>query len=508
MEPSHALQKKTTQKKNPQKNLPPEEWREIWLKKSIKILQHHDDTVINKDKTAKDIKEFLGSFYGSPYYYPTEKLEDHITRNNYDPLPAIQFFYKHVAHSDKHLDLIDSLTERKNGDKKTLSNSEWTDIWLNKIDEHCLSKNIPINEREEIKSIIARFIRNKKTHPRFIPLKTIESFLSEHYEKEGNSYTHLCEGLKALYTIIKSKFPDESQKRLIYVYNFHKVKIDKLLTNVVAQLQLRNYSGSTVKNYTGSIKGYLHYIGKRPSQNDKKKIEEYLLFLKNNRQIRPRTINLNSSAIAFLYRDVLEFPDTINDIPRMKPGKPIPKVYSINEIQKILNSLNNEKHRLMLILGYGCGLRIKEISELEFEHIDWERELLKIEGKGKKERQIMLDPIIKNALEKYQKKHQNQKFVFEGAIPGKPITRRSIGKIFHNACRKAKVPIKGGIHTLRHSFATHLMEQGTDLRRLQVILGHSSIKTTQIYTHVSTNEISKIVSPISTMKIRGAPPKE
>jgi site-specific recombinase XerC len=80
---------------------------------------------------------------------------------------------------------------------------------------------------------------------------------------------------------------------------------------------------------------------------------------------------------------------------------------------------------------------------------------------------------------------------------------RSIGKIFHNVCKKAKVPIKGGIHTLRHSFATHLMEQGTDLRRLQVILGHSSIKTTQIYTHVSTNEISKIVSPISTMKIRG-----
>ncbi len=501
MAPSHAIEQKHVSQKSP------EEWREIWIKKSGEILKEQHIPSEQKSLFMEHINDFLTEFPGPPYYIPEEKLKNYLADKKNDPVMGITFFFEHVASSDKHLDILHAfhpdLNEQSNK-KKT----DWTEIWLNKIDEQLVSKNVPVNEREEITSAITPFLEKAKTHPRFIPVKTIESFLLKHYKQDGNGFIYVYQGLHALYSKIKENWPDESQARLIAVSYFQKSKIDALLADVAAQLQLRNYSGSTIKNYTGSTKGYLNYLGKRPSQNDREKIEEYLLFLKNNRQIRPRTINLNSAAIAFLYRNVLEFPDTIKDIPRMKPGKPIPKVYSINEVQRILNSLNNEKHRLMLILGYGCGLRIKEISELEFEHIDWERELLKIAGKGKKERQIMLDPIIKSALKEYPKKHQNQKFVFEGAIPGKPITRRSIGKIFHNACKKAKVPIKGGIHTLRHSFATHLMEQGTDLRRLQVVLGHSSIKTTQIYTHVSTHEISKIVSPISTMKIRGAPPKE
>jgi len=495
MVPSHAIEQKHVSQKSP------EEWREIWIKKSGEILKEQHIPSEQKSLFLEHINDFLNEFPGPPYYIPEEKLKNYLADKKNDPVMGITFFFEHVASSDKHLDILHAfhpdLNEQSNK-KKT----DWTEIWLDKIDEQLVSQNVPVNERQEIRHTIAPFLEKAKTHPRFIPVKTIESFLLKHYKQDGNGFIYVYQGLDALYSKIKENWPDESQARLIAVSYFQKSKIDTLLADVAAKLQLRNYSGSTVKNYTGSIKGYLNYLGKRPSQNDKEKIEEYLLFLKNNRQIRPRTINLNSAAIAFLYRNVLEFPDTIKDIPRMKPGKPIPKVYSPEQVRKIINAANNDKHQLMLILAYGCGLRLKEIAELTFENVIWERDLLHVTGKGTKDRQIMPDPIVRNALEKYHKSHLSQDFIFEGVKPGQPISKKTIYKVYSYACKKAGVPKISGIHTLRHSFATHMLDQGTDLRRLQVVLGHSSIKTTQIYLYVSTKEISKIKSPISGMKIR------
>jgi site-specific recombinase XerD len=338
--------------------------------------------------------------------------------------------------------------------------------------------------------------------PAEIPLQKIESSLLKRYNTGSNSYRYLREGLKALYTITRSNYPEESQKRLLCINIFHKARVTEILNEVAEKLQLRNYSGRTIKNYTGLIKGYLTYIEKKPHQNDKNLIEEYILHLKNDKKNSARTINLSAAAIAFLYDEIFHCFNTTNDIPRMKPGKQLPKVYAEKDIEKLINILPNVKHRLVLMLAFGCGLRMGEIRELHPDDVQWGRNIIIIKGKGNKQRQVMLDPLIASALKSYLKSHTNNKYVFEGAKKGEPYTRRTIQKIYENACKKARIKRKGGIHTLRHSFATHLLEQGTDLRQIQEVLGHSSIKTTQIYTHVNSETIKKIKSPISKLKIR------
>ena len=132
-------------------------------------------------------------------------------------------------------------------------------------------------------------------------------------------------------------------------------------------------------------------------------------------------------------------------------------------------------------------------------YIQWERNLILVKGKGNKQRQVMLDPFIASELKDYLEFYNNNIYIFEGATKGKPYSRRTIQKIYENACKKARIKRKGGIHTLRHSFATHLLEQGVSLRFIQKLLGHSSSKSTEIYTHVATDQIRKIKSPIAGM---------
>ncbi len=194
-------------------------------------------------------------------------------------------------------------------------------------------------------------------------------------------------------------------------------------------------------------------------------------------------------------------------------------------IELILDASSNIKHRLMLFLAYGCGLRLSEIREFEKSWIDFDRKDLRVNGKGLKTRVVMMDDFIFEAIRKYINENKTgKKFFFEGMYPGEMISKRTISKVYYNACEKAGIAGKGGIHTLRHSFATHLLENGVDLRYIQtltpmngistlsdsflknkkaickVLMGHSSSKTTEIYTHVSPEAVRKIKSPIACLK--------
>lgn len=149
------------------------------------------------------------------------------------------------------------------------------------------------------------------------------------------------------------------------------------------------------------------------------------------------------------------------------------------------------------MLGYGCGLRVSELIHLKTTDIDWDLNLIWIrQAKGKKDRRVMFSASIKKALSRHFLINQHLTYVFKGARKGTPYSSRSAEKVYEMACAKAQVHKKGGIHTLRHSFATYLLEKGTDIRYIQELLGHIHIKTTEIYTHVSANVISKIESPI------------
>jgi len=222
MDTSHTLQKKSLPKKSP------EEWRKIWLKKSVRALWNDGDSVKDKDKAVEAIKTFLGKFSGSPYYYSPEKVEEYVIENRYAPLPSLQFFYEKVARSKRHLTLLHSLAERNPASEGTLSGSGRTDALLDNIEEHCIGRNIPLSEREEIGKITAGFLRFYKKHPSEIPLHKIESSLLKRYNTGSNSYRYLREGLKALYTIIKNKYPEQSQIRLECIDNFHKARIDSI----------------------------------------------------------------------------------------------------------------------------------------------------------------------------------------------------------------------------------------------------------------------------------------
>jgi integrase/recombinase XerD len=275
------------------------------------------------------------------------------------------------------------------------------------------------------------------------------------------------------------------------------------IKRLIDALALKNRLKPTIRNYSRHVRNYLVFLEKTPGHDDGQKIKEYLLHLRNDKNNQPRTVNLAAASISFFYSQVVDSAETVEDIPRMRPGKTLPNVYGQGDMWKILECISNEKHKMIMMLTYGCGLRLAEINLLRLTDIDWDRNVIRIHGKGSKERDLPLDQCLAEPLRRYLKSNPNLHYLFEGSSKGRPYPRRTIEKIYDNACKKAGVQRKGGIHTLRHSFATHLLEQGVDLRQIQVLLGHTNIKTTQIYTHVSREEIAKIRSPLASLR----PPK-
>jgi site-specific recombinase XerD len=276
-----------------------------------------------------------------------------------------------------------------------------------------------------------------------------------------------------------------------------------ILKKLDLELKARNYSRRTVENYGAISYNYLTWLKKEPSADDSGAIKHYQLYLKEQKNYAPRTVNLATAAIVFLYNEVLGIPIVPSSLPRMKTGRPLPKVYSSQEIGKILDATSNPKHRLILMLAYGCGLRLSELSNIKRTDFDLDRDIITIrQAKGKKDRLIMLDEVIKPHIIDFLKSGAGKNWFFEGQFSGSRISPRTIGLIYDHACHKAGVIKKGGIHSLRHSFATHLLEQGTDLRYIQELLGHSSSKTTEIYTHVSKSAISRIRSPLAHVELR------
>jgi len=236
-----------------------------------------------------------------------------------------------------------------------------------------------------------------------------------------------------------------------------------------------------------------------PSPDDRKEIESFLLRLSNNDHLAPRTVNLASAAISYFYKFIIDDASVTDGIPKMKPGKSLPKVYGQGDIDKIISGVRNEKHQLVIMLAYGLGLRLNEIRQLRVADIDWDRKIIRIRGKGSKERDLPLDDCMVTPLNTYLSENPDLIYLFEGRKKGKQYPERTIQKIYENAAGKATVPRKGGIHSMRHSYATHLLEAGVDINKIKTLLGHSSIKTTQIYTHVSKEEIAKIRSPLASL---------
>jgi integrase/recombinase XerD len=294
--------------------------------------------------------------------------------------------------------------------------------------------------------------------------------------------------------------PDDAQTRRLLRNTFGDeglIDCIGLLRQLSNELKARNYSRRTQVSYYCAVEKFLTSLTKPPHRLDAVDLKNYFIALLEKEHYAPRTVNLAAGAIKFFYTNILNLPETAKEILRAKEPKTLPQVYSKIEIGKIFNAPSNDKHRLLLMLGYGCGMRVSELVHLKKTDIDWEQNLVWIrKGKGQKDRRVMLSGSIKKALAEYLSRNPENIYIFEGVAKGRPCTSRTAEKIYEHACAKAKISKKGGIHTLRHSFATHLHDNGIDIRNIQELLGHVDIKTTQIYTHVSSKDIAGIKSPI------------
>ncbi len=279
-----------------------------------------------------------------------------------------------------------------------------------------------------------------------------------------------------------------------------------LLLRLVEELRLKGNSLRTVRAYRSCVSGFMAYFKEKYGYGvetgealDIEKIRAYLLH-KQDTGAAPQTVNLYLNAIKFFYRQVLHDQTPI-PLKFAKRSRRLPTVFAKEEIAKILVAHSNKKHRLMLCMAYGSGLRVSEIVNLRVRDLDFERNLVLIKhGKGDKDRVSVLSETIKEELKAFVFGKNLRDFVFESQresdVGNKKLHPRTAQKVFFNALNKAGINKIAGFHSLRHSFATHLLEDGVDIRYIQQILGHSSIKTTQIYTKVTDVGLAKIKSPL------------
>jgi len=210
------------------------------------------------------------------------------------------------------------------------------------------------------------------------------------------------------------------------------------------------------------------------------------------------------SAIKFLYKEVLDLPERVSELPYLRKEHTLPVVLSREEVQRLLNAVTNLKHRAILMVIYSAGLRVGEAVRLKVADIDSDRGMIFVRGgKGRKDRYTLLSDTALQTLRAYWKKYRPKKWLFPGARPGRHITARTIQKVFERARDAAKIRKDATVHTLRHSFATHLLEEGVDVRYIKELLGHKRMETTMVYTHVSARNLAHIRSPLDSLSLEG-----
>ena len=265
------------------------------------------------------------------------------------------------------------------------------------------------------------------------------------------------------------------------------------------ELRLKHRAVKTRKNYRFHIRNFLTFINKHPQQASDQDIRNYLLFLIDDKQVSKSYINQATNAILFFYRHVIKDERIIKDVSHPSKDHKLPFVLGKQAVFRLLNTSQNTKHRALLMLVYASGLRVGEVVRLLPEDLDIERGFIRIRGaKGRKDRYTILSQTAWEAVQTYQKEYDIYKWLFPGARKGRHLTERTAQKVLADLREKARIPKTTTPHTLRHSFATHLLEEGVDIRYIQALLGHSSPKTTQIYTHVSKKALGRIRSPLDT----------
>ncbi len=266
----------------------------------------------------------------------------------------------------------------------------------------------------------------------------------------------------------------------------------------VREMKIRAYSKNTVELYGRHIRYFLRYMKRCPLEAGEEDINQYLHHLRSNTSVSLSYFNIAISSISFFFRCVLDRPILLKNIDRPRKEHRLPTVLSEDEVRSILLSISNIKHRTILMLAYSSGLRLSEVLHLREGDLHRERGVIHVKkGKGRKDRYTILSGKAQEILDDYLRCYMPKgKWLFPGRNPKMHLSARTVEWAFRRAMERTEINKRASVHTLRHSFATHLLESGINLRYIQEMLGHKKTETTQIYTHVCKKDISKIKSPL------------
>lgn len=264
------------------------------------------------------------------------------------------------------------------------------------------------------------------------------------------------------------------------------------MNDLLSELRLRGYSKNTVEAYLKFNKELLEHSNKNASEISTQDIKNYLAYLIADKNLAPRTLNLARAAILFYHKDLLE--KNITSIKTPKIENSLPSVLTKDEVRDLIENTSSKKSKLIIKTLYSSGLRVSELVNLKWNNLNNDNTGWVRSGKGSKDRIIIFSSKLLDELKELK---NSSEYVFKG--PNGPLSSKNIQLIVTNAAKKANIKKTVTPHTLRHSFATHLLESGQDIRMIQELLGHSNLQTTQIYTHVSSEQKKKVQSPLDNL---------
>ena len=436
-----------------------EQWRRFWVDRYKATLRTHPMPGDTFDACVA-ILESLVKSYPAPKYVTIEQLGNFLSGADRLKLEAVGMFYRRVVKSDEHADFVKEKYERA-------GRREGEDKVKVKVEDQV---------QEQGKDQVEVQVQDQE-QGRDQDQVQVEVKGQEHVDKkvrvEGKGEGGYREEIGRGRAGKKAGGISDSEA-------------ERLLEKLREEVRVRNLSSSTLRAYYSAVSAFLKRLTPETSRDWSAAFKEHLVWLRDTKGLAASTVNQYAASIAFFFKEVLNVEPGDDLMVRMKTGKPLPRVHSKKNVGMILHGPRNPKHRLMLMLAYGCGLRPAEVANPRRRDVDVERMVLwPRQARGRKDRMVILDsdPAIRSWLES----GCGRRYVFDGYTPGKAISRRTIQKVYTDTCARLGVDHQGGIHSLRHSFATHLLEQGVDLRYIQELLGHGSSKTTEIYTHVAAN---------------------
>jgi integrase/recombinase XerD len=275
-----------------------------------------------------------------------------------------------------------------------------------------------------------------------------------------------------------------------------------LRRRMIEDMTLRNFAPHTIQVYVERVATFARYYNVSPQRLGPEQIRAYLLYLVQERHVSWSYFNQARCALQFLYRVTLGKDWVVEAVACPKQQKKLPIVLSLDELVQFFKAVTNLKHRAILMTTYAAGLRLSEVCHLRIDDIDSRRMVIRIrQAKGHKDRYVMLSPRLLAILRQYWKAVRPRHYLFQGADPDRPINPRTVQEACKAALLASGLKKKVTVHTLRHSFATHLLEAGTDLRTIQILLGHQNLGTTARYLHVSTAALKATHSPLDALDL-------